>query len=148
MPWFGMDIGGTLSKLVYFEPKDITPTEADAEQETLKNIRRYLTKNSAYGTTGHRQVFWRVFDFFGSVAGFNMYPCFFVEIPTFKWTTWQSADAEGPCTLSDSQQAKWETSWRLPRRRAWPPSSPLSLPLGEELISSRKTLRGWVVTFG
>ncbi|XP_063231766.1 pantothenate kinase 3 isoform X2 [Bacillus rossius redtenbacheri] len=57
MPWFGMDIGGTLCKLVYFEPKDITPDEADAEVETLKNIRRYLTKNSAYGKTGHRDIY-------------------------------------------------------------------------------------------
>ena len=24
MPWFGMDIGGTLAKLVYFEPTDTT----------------------------------------------------------------------------------------------------------------------------
>lgn len=56
MPWFGMDIGGTLSKLVYFEPKDITRDEADAEVEALKNIRRYLTKNSAYGKTGHRDA--------------------------------------------------------------------------------------------
>ncbi|XP_011311338.1 pantothenate kinase 3 isoform X1 [Fopius arisanus] len=56
MPWFGMDIGGSLCKLVYFEPKDITRDEADAELETLKNIRRYLTKNSAYGKTGHRDT--------------------------------------------------------------------------------------------
>lgn len=56
MPWFGMDIGGTLCKLVYFEPKHITTDEADAEVETLKNIRRYLTKNSAYGKTGHRDT--------------------------------------------------------------------------------------------
>jgi len=56
MPWFGMDIGGTLCKLVYFEPKDITRDEADAEVEILKNIRRYLTKNSAYGKTGHRDT--------------------------------------------------------------------------------------------
>ncbi|XP_048516372.1 pantothenate kinase 3 isoform X1 [Athalia rosae] len=56
MPWFGMDIGGTLSKLVYFEPKDRTRDEADAEVETLKNIRRYLVKNSAYGKTGHRDI--------------------------------------------------------------------------------------------
>lgn len=62
MPWFGMDIGGTLSKLVYFEPKDITPDEADAEVETLKNIRRYLTKNSAYGKTGHRDTHLQVLD--------------------------------------------------------------------------------------
>ncbi|GLV33307.1 fumble [Carabus blaptoides fortunei] len=56
MPWFGMDIGGTLCKLVYFEPKDITKDELDAEVEVLKNIRRYLTKNSAYGKTGHRDL--------------------------------------------------------------------------------------------
>lgn len=56
MPWFGMDIGGTLSKLVYFEPKDITKDELDAEVEALKNIRRYLTRNSAYGKTGHRDL--------------------------------------------------------------------------------------------
>lgn len=56
MPWFGMDIGGTLTKLVYFEPKDITPDELDQEAETSSNIRRYLTKNSAYGKTGHRDI--------------------------------------------------------------------------------------------
>jgi type II pantothenate kinase len=56
MPWFGMDIGGSLCKLVYFEPKDITKDEADSEVETLRNIRRYLTKNSAYGKTGHRDT--------------------------------------------------------------------------------------------
>jgi len=56
MPWFGMDIGGTLTKLVYFEPKDITPDEANEEVEVLRNIRRYLTKNSAYGKTGYRDI--------------------------------------------------------------------------------------------
>nr|CAI5834036.1 unnamed protein product [Callosobruchus analis] len=57
MPWFGMDIGGTLCKLVYFEPKDLSECESSAsEVETLRNIRRYLTKNSAYGKTGHRDV--------------------------------------------------------------------------------------------
>lgn len=56
MPWFGMDIGGTLTKLVYFEPKDITPDELDQEAEILRNIRRYLTRNSAYGKTGYRDT--------------------------------------------------------------------------------------------
>ena len=63
MPWFGMDIGGTLCKLVYFEPKDITRDEADAEIEILKNIRRYLTRNSAYGKTGHRDTHLQVRHF-------------------------------------------------------------------------------------
>ena len=35
MPWFGMDIGGTLSKLVYFEPGDTS----EIEEETVSNIR-------------------------------------------------------------------------------------------------------------
>lgn len=56
MPWFGMDIGGSLSKLVYFEPRDIIRAESSPEVEILKNIRRYLTKNSAYGATGHRDI--------------------------------------------------------------------------------------------
>ncbi|CAO1394878.1 unnamed protein product [Diamesa hyperborea] len=55
MPWFGMDIGGTLTKLVYFEPNDAEP-DVDQEAEVLRNIRRYLTKNSAYGKTGHRDI--------------------------------------------------------------------------------------------
>lgn len=55
MPWFGMDIGGTLTKLVYFEPNDDEP-EGDQEAKVLRNIRRYLTKNSAYGQSGHRDI--------------------------------------------------------------------------------------------
>ncbi|XP_076834380.1 pantothenate kinase 1a isoform X2 [Brachyhypopomus gauderio] len=55
-PWFGMDIGGTLVKLVYFEPKDITAEEEQEEVESLKNIRRFLTSNVAYGKTGVRDV--------------------------------------------------------------------------------------------
>jgi len=50
MPWFGMDIGGTLSKLVYFDPVDTT----DTEEVPVSNIRKYLTNNLAYGDSGHR----------------------------------------------------------------------------------------------
>ncbi|XP_056647876.1 pantothenate kinase 3 isoform X2 [Diorhabda carinulata] len=56
MPWFGMDIGGSLCKLVYFEPKELPKGESASQIETLMNIRRYLTKNSAYGRTGHRDT--------------------------------------------------------------------------------------------
>ncbi|XP_045585482.1 pantothenate kinase 3 isoform X2 [Procambarus clarkii] len=56
MPWFGMDIGGTLTKLVYFEPTDLSEAEEESEVETIKNIRRYLKSNSAYGETGHRDA--------------------------------------------------------------------------------------------
>lgn len=59
-----MDIGGTLSKLAYFEPKDMPRDEADREVESLKNIRRYLTKNSAYGKTGYRDTHLQVSLFF------------------------------------------------------------------------------------
>ena len=54
MPWFGMDIGGTLTKLIYFEPKDITAKEEDTEVEALRTIRKYLTSRTAYGKTGVR----------------------------------------------------------------------------------------------
>ncbi|CAF4177924.1 unnamed protein product [Rotaria sordida] len=53
-PWFGMDIGGTLVKLVYFEPLDLTPDEIRTEGEILMNIRHYLTSNRAYGQDGVR----------------------------------------------------------------------------------------------
>lgn len=56
MPWFGMDIGGTLAKLVYFEPTDNTEAEEELEVETLKNIRKYLKNNKCYGSTGHRDA--------------------------------------------------------------------------------------------
>lgn len=55
MPWFGMDIGGTLTKLVYFEPQDLE-VEGTEEKETLSTIRKYLTGNVAYGKTGIRDV--------------------------------------------------------------------------------------------
>lgn len=54
MAWFGMDIGGTLTKLIYFEPKDDCPE--DEEAEALKTIRHYLTTNRAYGKTGIRDT--------------------------------------------------------------------------------------------
>ena len=54
MPWFGMDIGGTLTKLIYFEPKDIHLQEPHQEVETLRRIRKFLTGNVAYGSTGIR----------------------------------------------------------------------------------------------
>ena len=56
MPWFGMDIGGTLTKLVYFEPTDGQATDEE-EAETLQIIRHYLTRNERYGKTGIRDVF-------------------------------------------------------------------------------------------
>jgi len=52
MPWFGMDMGGTLSKLVYFEPLHTTREE----EARVKNIRRYLTNNLSYGNCGHRDL--------------------------------------------------------------------------------------------
>lgn len=57
MPWFGMDIGGTLAKLVFFEPvEDINNgiKRNNTDRKTLSNIRKYLTTNKAYGKSGHR----------------------------------------------------------------------------------------------
>ena len=57
MPWFGMDIGGTLAKLVYFEPTDgLTKLKEGEESAILSNIKLYLTKNKAYGDSGHRDA--------------------------------------------------------------------------------------------
>ncbi|ESN90052.1 hypothetical protein HELRODRAFT_116595 [Helobdella robusta] len=68
MPWFGMDIGGTLTKLVYFEPADAeetyhqqnigrrrrTKSVASEHWEVLQRIHRYLVGNVAYGENGIR----------------------------------------------------------------------------------------------
>lgn len=56
MPWFGMDIGGTLSKLVFFEPKDSITAQTEDETQLLSNVTKYLTKNSVYGKSGHRDA--------------------------------------------------------------------------------------------
>ena len=53
-PWFAIDIGGTLVKLVYFEPLDLTDEEIRKEGDILMNIRHYLTSNRAYGQDGVR----------------------------------------------------------------------------------------------
>uniref|UniRef100_A0A2R8ZHF9 pantothenate kinase n=1 Tax=Pan paniscus TaxID=9597 RepID=A0A2R8ZHF9_PANPA len=55
-PWFGMDIGGTLVNLSYFEPIAITAEEEQKEVESLKSIRKYLISNVACGSTGIRDV--------------------------------------------------------------------------------------------
>src|SRR5262245_60539433 len=47
MPWFGLDVGGTLVKLVYFEPTDEELDEQ--ERPIVNNIRKYLTNNRTYG---------------------------------------------------------------------------------------------------
>lgn len=52
MPWFGIDVGGSLVKVVFFDPKDATKEET----VTLKRIRRYLKSSKAYGTTGKRDA--------------------------------------------------------------------------------------------
>jgi len=59
MPWFGLDIGGTLTKLVYFEPTDLEQVEkrSNEDLQRIKNIARYLTTNKAYGDSGHRDAY-------------------------------------------------------------------------------------------
>jgi type II pantothenate kinase len=55
MPWFGLDIGGTLTKLVYFEPTDHDEyMDTQDEVQRGKTIRHYLVHNKAYGETGIR----------------------------------------------------------------------------------------------
>ena len=78
MPWFGMDIGGTLTKLIYFEPKD-DEVDEDHEAETLKRIRKYLTGNTAYGKTGFRDQHLEMVDikFGGRRGSFH-----FIRFPT------------------------------------------------------------------
>ncbi|ESO93097.1 hypothetical protein LOTGIDRAFT_162119 [Lottia gigantea] len=84
MPWFGMDIGGTLTKLVYFEPTDISDIEEAEEVETLKTIRKYLTGNVAYGSTGIRDVHLEMVD--QSIGG-RQGTLHFIRFPTSNMMT-------------------------------------------------------------
>lgn len=52
MPWFGIDVGGSLIKVVFFDPKEATREE----MSTLKRIRRYLKSSKPYGETGKRDA--------------------------------------------------------------------------------------------
>lgn len=52
MPWFGLDIGGSLVKVVFFDPKETY----QSEEETLSRTRAYLKSARAYGTTGKRDA--------------------------------------------------------------------------------------------
>ncbi|MFH4974963.1 hypothetical protein AB6A40_001672 [Gnathostoma spinigerum] len=57
MPWFGIDIGGTLVKLVYFEPKDYDLySDSEDERKRGRTIQRYLISHKAYGRTGVRDA--------------------------------------------------------------------------------------------
>lgn len=78
-PWFGMDIGGTLTKLVYFEPTDLTKKEIAEEDETLKTIKHYLKSNSAYGKTGKRDVHLELTDCILNSRKGNLH---FIRFPT------------------------------------------------------------------
>ncbi|XP_069060842.1 pantothenate kinase 2, mitochondrial isoform X1 [Pleurodeles waltl] len=83
-PWFGLDIGGTLVKLVYFEPKDITAEEEQEEVENLKSIRKYLTSNVAYGSTGIRDVHHELKDLTLCGRKGNLH---FIRFPTYDMPT-------------------------------------------------------------
>lgn len=52
MPWFGIDVGGSLVKVVFFDPKEASGEELT----TLKRIRRYLKSPKTYGSTGRRDA--------------------------------------------------------------------------------------------
>uniref|UniRef100_A0A7E4WCZ9 pantothenate kinase n=1 Tax=Panagrellus redivivus TaxID=6233 RepID=A0A7E4WCZ9_PANRE len=54
LPWFGLDIGGTLTKLVYFEPTDNGEDDTEEEVHRGQIIRQYLIPSKAYGKTGVR----------------------------------------------------------------------------------------------
>ncbi|KAK9405945.1 pantothenate kinase 3 [Crotalus adamanteus] len=84
-PWFGMDIGGTLVKLAYFEPIDITAEEEQEEVESLKSIRKYLTSNVAYGSTGIRDVHLelKVLTLFGRKGNLHFIRFPTHDLPTF-----------------------------------------------------------------
>lgn len=98
MPWFGMDIGGTLVKLVYFEPVD--GDDMDLEEENMKKIRHYLEKNSAYGKTGKRDVHLQMNNVSIKGRRGNMH---FIRFPTCEMNAFlELAKSKGMATMSST----------------------------------------------
>ena len=56
--WFGLDIGGTLCKSVYFEPvmsqDKAAETKSKGDTIDIQNLRHYLMSSETYGSTGIR----------------------------------------------------------------------------------------------
>ncbi len=102
MPWIGMDIGGTLAKLVYFEPADMTGvtgrTRSQEDERILSNVRHYLTKNEAYGDSGHRDFHLQMNDVtIGGVRG----SLHFIRFPTSQMNAFlQLAKSKGMASLA------------------------------------------------
>lgn len=49
-PVFGLDIGGSLTKVVYFEPDDL-----DMSDEDTQRMREFIFHTDTYGSTGTRE---------------------------------------------------------------------------------------------
>ncbi|XP_065564990.1 pantothenate kinase 1-like [Artemia franciscana] len=99
MPWFGMDIGGTLVKLVYFEPTDNVDDDNE-EAETLTNIKKYLKNNAAYGRTGHRDTQLQLNDV---TMGNRRGTLHFIRFPTSQMGAFMNlAKSKGMATLTST----------------------------------------------
>ncbi|KAF6210031.1 hypothetical protein GE061_015786 [Apolygus lucorum] len=56
MPWFGMDIGGTLTKCAYFETKSANPDLHHQETELIKIVKKYFKENPRKGVAGQADI--------------------------------------------------------------------------------------------
>ena len=54
--WFGIDIGGTLVKCVYFETQSSLELHKSEEREAIAATRKFLKSAVNYGSTGKRDV--------------------------------------------------------------------------------------------
>ncbi|XP_064182498.1 pantothenate kinase 3-like [Anguilla rostrata] len=94
-PWVGMDIGGSLVKLVYFEPLDMTAEEEQEESECLKSIRCYLTSSVAYGSMGIRDAHLELKDLTLLGRRGNLH---FIRFPTQDMATFFQMAREKDCS--------------------------------------------------
>ncbi|XP_062863235.1 pantothenate kinase 1a [Trichomycterus rosablanca] len=91
LPWLGLDVGGTLVKLIYFEPREMTDEDAE-ELETLRTVGSYLTSRTSYGAAGVRDVHLELRDL--SVCG-RTGTLHFIRFPTAALTPFFSTGREG-----------------------------------------------------
>ena len=79
LPCFGLDIGGTLVKLVYFEPLESTTESSVQEQAGIEALREFIISNVEYGEEGFRDD---VLEMNNLVIGGKRGNLHFIRFPT------------------------------------------------------------------
>ena len=100
MPCFGLDIGGTLVKLVYFEPHDQYISSTTQEAIGLQAIQEFITSHLHYGETGARDEELEIKDVMVGERKGNLH---FIRFPTCQMSAFLELAKELNAAVNDSK---------------------------------------------